>query len=91
MYTGHVGNMGTTAGTGTEFHTGTGHFGNFGTTSIPVPDTLVTSVRHPYRHRTEHTLGRFHLLLGKLPPTIIYVHLVSFKSTFSGSPDVRYS
>ena len=29
--------------------TGTGHFGNFGT-SIPVPDTSVTSVRHQYRY-----------------------------------------
>ena len=26
--------------------TGTGHFGNFGTTSIPVPQTSVSSVRH---------------------------------------------
>ena len=50
-----------TAGTGTDFHTGTGknwhintrtgHFGKFGTTSIPVPDTLVSSVRHPYRYQ----------------------------------------
>ena len=31
---------------------GTGHFVNFGTTSIPVPDTSVTSVRHQYRYRT---------------------------------------
>ena len=40
--------------------TGTGHFGKVGTTSIPVPDTSVSSVRHPYRYReyrypTEHT------------------------------------
>ena len=35
-----------TAGTGTDFHTGTGHFGKFGKTSIPVPDTSVSSVRH---------------------------------------------
>ena len=27
-----------------------GHFGKFGTTSISVPDTSVSSVRHPYRH-----------------------------------------
>ena len=61
-----------TAGTGSNFHTGTGHFGNFGTsthlgkfgtTSIPVPDTSVSSVRRPYRYqeyryRTEHTLGK---------------------------------
>ena len=52
-----------TAGTGTDFHTGTGHFDNFGTAPIPVPDTsvssvrhqfqdtLVSSVRHPYRYR----------------------------------------
>ena len=32
--------------------TGTRHFGNFGTTSIPVPDTSVTSVRQQYRYRT---------------------------------------
>ena len=31
--------------------TGTGHFGKFGTTSIPVPHTSLSSVRHPYRHR----------------------------------------
>ena len=30
---------------------GTGHFGKFGTTSIPVPDTSVSSVRHQYRYR----------------------------------------
>ena len=29
-----------------ELHTGTRHFGKFGTTSIPVPDTSVSSVRH---------------------------------------------
>ena len=48
-----------TAGTGTDFHTGTGHVGNFGTASIPVivtksipvPDTSVSSVRYPYRYR----------------------------------------
>ena len=50
-----------TVGTGTDFHTVTGHFGKFGTTSIPVPDTSVSSVQHPYRYRayryrTEHTL-----------------------------------
>ena len=55
--TGHFGNFGTTS-----IRTGTGHFGKFGTTSIPVPDTSVSSVRHPYRYReyryhTEHTLG----------------------------------
>ena len=32
--------------------TGTGHFGNFGTTSIPVPDTSVSSVRCQYRYQT---------------------------------------
>ena len=31
--------------------TGTGRFGNFGT-SIPVPDTSVSSVRYQYRYRT---------------------------------------
>ena len=31
--------------------TGTGHLGKIGTTSIPVPDTLVSSARHRYRHR----------------------------------------
>ena len=31
-----------TAGTGTDFHTGTGYFGKFGTISIPVPDTSVS-------------------------------------------------
>ena len=41
-----------TAGTGTDFHTGTGHFGNFGTTSMPVPDTSVSSVQHQERYRT---------------------------------------
>ena len=41
-------------------HTGTGHFGNVGTTSIPVPDTSVSSVRHPYRYRTEHTQVNTH-------------------------------
>ena len=50
-----------TAGIGTYFHTGTGHFCNYGTTSIPVPDTSVTSVRHAYRYwayryRTEHPI-----------------------------------
>ena len=56
-----------TTGTGTDFHTGTGHFDKFGTTSIPVPEILATSVRHPYWHReyqysTEHTLGTCHIL-----------------------------
>ena len=32
--------------------TGTRHFCKFGTTSIPVPDTSVTSVRHQFRYRT---------------------------------------
>ena len=41
-----------TAGTRTDFHTGTGQFGNFGTTSIPVPDASVTSVQHQYLYRT---------------------------------------
>ena len=31
-------------GTGTDFRTGTGNFGKFGTTSIPVPETSVSSV-----------------------------------------------
>ena len=31
--------------------TGNGHFGKFGTTSIPVPDSSVTSVRYGYRYR----------------------------------------
>ena len=30
--------------------TGTGHLGKFGTTSIPVPDTSVSSVEHQYRY-----------------------------------------
>ena len=30
--------------------TGTGHFGKFGKTSIPVPNTSVSSVRHRYRY-----------------------------------------
>ena len=29
---------------------GTGHFGKIGTTETPVPDTLVSSVRHQYGH-----------------------------------------
>ena len=46
-------------------NTGSRHLGKFGTTSIPVPDTSVSSVRHPYRHReyryrTEHTLAFSH-------------------------------
>ena len=32
-------------------NTGTGNFGKFGTTSIPVPETSVSSVRHRYRYR----------------------------------------
>ena len=45
-----------------EFGTGTRLDSRFGTTSIPVPNTSVSSVRHPYRYleyryRTEHTLG----------------------------------
>ena len=32
--------------------TGTGHFGKFGTASIPLPETLISSVRHQYRYRT---------------------------------------
>ena len=32
--------------------TGTGHFGKFGTTSLPVPNTSVSSVRHQYRYHT---------------------------------------
>ena len=39
-----------TTGTGTGLDASTGHFGNFGT-SIPVPDTSVSSVQHP-RYRT---------------------------------------
>ena len=36
-----------------DINTGTGHFGKFGTTStIPVPDTSVSSVRHYCRYRT---------------------------------------
>ena len=35
-----------------NINTGTGYFGNFGTTSIPVPDTSVSSVRDQYRYRT---------------------------------------
>ena len=35
-----------------DINIGTGHFGKFGTTSIPVPDTSVSSVRHQYRYRT---------------------------------------
>ena len=58
-----------------DINTGTGHFGKFGTTwipvppvpvktFIPVPDTSVSSVRHPYpyreyRYHTEHTLVIF--------------------------------
>ena len=41
-----------TAGTGTDFHAGTGHLVKFGTTSLPVPDTSVSSVQHQYRYRT---------------------------------------
>ena len=49
-----TGNAGTDtdlyAGTGCFGNlTGTGYFGTFGTTSTPVPDTSVSSVRHPYR------------------------------------------
>ena len=49
--------------------TSTGHFGKFGTTSIPVPETSISSV-HPYRYReyryrTEHTLG-FLCLFGSM-------------------------
>ena len=40
-----------TAGTGTDFYTGTGHFGKFGTISIPVPDTSVSAEQHQYRYR----------------------------------------
>ena len=46
-----------------NINTGTGYFGNFGTTSIPVPDTSVSSVLHPCgyreyrRYRIEHTLA----------------------------------
>ena len=36
-----------TAGKGTDFHTCNGSFGSFGTTSIPVPDTSVSSVHQP--------------------------------------------
>ena len=48
--------------------TGPGHFGKFGTASIPVPETSVSSVRHPYRYReyryrTEHTL----IFFGRSP------------------------
>ena len=32
--------------------TGAKHVGEFGTTSIPVPDTSVSTVRHQYRYRT---------------------------------------
>ena len=51
--------------------TGTEHFGKLCTTSIPVPDTSVSSVRHlyryrEYRYRTEHTLGS----LWKLPKLV---------------------
>ena len=40
----------------------------FGTTSIPVPDTSVSSVRHAYRYRayryrTEHTLNKIECIL----------------------------
>ena len=36
-----------------DINTGTGHFGKFVTTSIPIPDTSVTSVRYPrYPYRT---------------------------------------
>ena len=47
-----------TAGTGADFHAGAGHFGKFGTTSIPLPDTSVSSVRHQYRYR-RYRCGRF--------------------------------
>ena len=50
MHTGSV-------GTGTDFHTGTRHFGKLGTTSIPVPDTSVSSVRHQHRHRKLINIG----------------------------------
>ena len=36
---------------GADFHTGTEHLGIFGTTSIPVPNTSVSSVRHKYWYR----------------------------------------
>ena len=47
-----------------ELNTCTRHFGKFGTTSIPVPDTSVTSVCPPEIPRvpfypTKHTLGNF--------------------------------
>ena len=35
-----------------DINTGSGHFGKFSTTSIPVPDTSISSVRHQYRYRT---------------------------------------
>ena len=34
-----------------RLYTGTGHFGKFGTTSITVPDTSVSSVRHKHRYQ----------------------------------------
>ena len=40
--------------------TGTGHFGKFGTTSIPVPDTSVSSVRHQYRYRALQEVRYIH-------------------------------
>ena len=38
---------GTGTGTGTDFRTGAGRFGEFGT-SLPVPETSVSSVQHQY-------------------------------------------
>ena len=42
---------GTGTGTGADIRTGTGRFGKFGTTSIPVPETSVSSVRYQYRRQ----------------------------------------
>ena len=53
-----------TAGT-----TGTGHFGNFGTTSIPAPDTSVSSIRHQYTG-TGH-FGKFGTTSTPVPDTSV--------------------
>ena len=53
-------------GTDTDLGTGTGRLGMFDTTSTPAPETLISSVRHPYRYREcryriEHNLGAYQL------------------------------
>ena len=45
--------------------TGTRHFGKLGTTTIPVPDTLVSSVSHQYH------LGKFGTISVPVPDTLV--------------------